>query len=227
MVAVSLKMPTTPPPPASGDRARTRMLNALQERGITDPRVLEVMGSIPRHDFVDEALSGHAYGDATLPIGEGQTLSQPYTVARMSQALGLGYGMHVLEIGTGSGYQTAVLSAMCRRVYTVERIPTLAQTARMRLENMGISNVRYRVGDGTLGWPEPRPFERIIVTAGAPAVPERLMRQLEIGGQMIIPEGGKANQQMIRIHRTGQESWHREVLEACRFVPLVGQQGWE
>ncbi|WP_041641717.1 protein-L-isoaspartate(D-aspartate) O-methyltransferase [Magnetococcus marinus] len=210
-----------------GERARTRMLLALQSRGIHDPRVLEVMGALPRHDFVDEALAGHAYGDATLPIGEGQTLSQPYTVARMSQALELGYGMHVLEIGTGSGYQTAVLAALCRRVYTVERIPSLALLARERLERMGITNVRYRVGDGTLGWPEPRPFERIIVTAGAPATPERLKRQLEIGGRMIIPEGGKLNQQLICIQRTGPESWQRDVLEACRFVPLVGQQGWE
>ncbi len=208
-------------------RARKKMVRELLvNQGIHDNRVLTVMGSVPRHLFVDEALAWEAYGDATLPIGDGQTLSQPYTVARMTEALGLTGDEEVLEIGTGSGYQTSVLSGLCRKVFTVERLSALAETARRRLRRLGFHNVVYRIGDGTLGWPENRRFDRILVTAGTPVVPENLTGQLAFGGSMLIPEGDKESQNMIRLTRKDEETVNREVLETCRFVPLVGEQGW-
>ena len=184
------------------------------------------MGDLPRHLFVDEALAGRAYGNATLPIGKGQTLSQPYTVARMTEALELTGDEEVLEIGTGSGYQTSVLAGLSRKVFTVERIAALADAARQRLRRMGFHNVVYRIGDGSLGWPEPRLFDRILVTAGTPVIPENLIGQLAVGGSLLIPEGDEHSQYLIRITRKEAEGIHREVLEACRFVPLVGEQGW-
>ena len=208
-------------------RARQKMVRELLEaQGIRDPRVLAVMGRVPRHLFVDEALAWEAYGDATLPIGEGQTLSQPYTVARMTEALGLTGDEEVLEIGTGSGYQTSVLAGLCRKVFTIERLPALAENARKRLRRLGFHNVVYRIGDGTLGWPEARRFDRILVTAGTPLVPESLTGQLAVGGSMLVPEGGKEHQSMLRLIRRDEEVVDRENLEPCRFVPLVGAQGW-
>ena len=208
-------------------RARQKMVRELLEaQGIRDPRVLAVMGRVPRHLFVDEALAWEAYGDATLPIGEGQTLSQPYTVARMTEALGLTGDEEVLEIGTGSGYQTSVLAGLCRKVFTIERLPALAENARKRLRRLGFHNVVYRIGDGTLGWPEARRFDRILVTAGTPLVPENLTGQLAVGGSMLVPEGGKEHQSMLRLIRRDEEVVDRENLEPCRFVPLVGAQGW-
>ncbi|MBF0624690.1 MAG: protein-L-isoaspartate(D-aspartate) O-methyltransferase [Magnetococcales bacterium] len=208
------------------DRARERMVREfLEARGIRNPRVLEVMRHLPRHMFVDEALAERAYSDSTLPIGCGQTLSQPYTVARMTEALELTGAEEVLEIGTGSGYQTAVLARLCRRVYTVERLPELARSARLRLQALGIHNVSYHIGDGSLGWPQPREFHRILVTAGAPAAPATLARQLAPGGAMVLPEGTRQRQELIRSRRRGPGEI-REVLESCRFVPLVGAHGW-
>jgi protein-L-isoaspartate(D-aspartate) O-methyltransferase len=195
-------------------------------RGITDGRVLAVMSSLPRHLFVGEALAGHAYGDAALPIGEGQTISQPYIVARMTDMLALTGSEDVLEIGTGSGYQTAVLARLCRRVFTIERLPALSDQARRRLlREMKIYNVLYRIGDGTLGWPEARTFDRILVTAGAPSVPEPLLRQLAVGGMLVIPQGPLEAQRLVRITRSAA-GYQREVLDACRFVPLIGEQAW-
>lgn len=208
-------------------RARQKMVQEqLVNQHIRDPRILRVMGGVPRHLFVDEALAGRAYGNATLPIGNGQTLSQPYTVARMTEALSLTGSEEVLEIGTGSGYQTAVLARLCHKVYTIERIVALADTARQRLRRLGFHNVIYRVGDGTLGWPEPRRFDRILVAAGTPVIPENLTNQLAVGGSLLIPEGDEQIQYLIRLIRTDEETIGREVLEACRFVPLVGEQGW-
>ncbi|MBF0426806.1 MAG: protein-L-isoaspartate(D-aspartate) O-methyltransferase [Magnetococcales bacterium] len=198
----------------------------LVARGVCDPRVLVAMRAVPRHFFVDEALEDRAYGDINLPIGEGQTLSRPYTVARMTEALCLTGRESVLEIGTGSGYQTAVLARLCRHVSTIERVPELADLARERLGRLGVHNVAFRVGDGTLGWSGGGGFERILVTAGAPDVPAPLLRQLSPDGVMVIPAGGRAGQQLLRVtNQAGGDV--REVLEACRFVPLVGAQGWQ
>ncbi|MBF0155152.1 MAG: protein-L-isoaspartate(D-aspartate) O-methyltransferase [Magnetococcales bacterium] len=198
----------------------------LEERGIRDPHVLAAMRRVPRHFFVDEALEDRAYGDVNLPIGDGQTLSRPYTVARMTEALHLTGQETVLEIGTGSGYQTAVLARLCRRVSTIERLPELADLARWRLREIGQHNVAFMVGDGTLGWPEDERFDRILVTAGAPEVPPTLLQQLLPDGVMVIPTGSRMNQNLLRVvnHRHGEI---RETLEACRFVPLVGAQGWQ
>lgn len=208
-------------------RARQKMVQEqLVNQHIRDPRLLRVMEGVPRHLFVDEALAGRAYGNATLPIGNGQTLSQPYTVARMTEALSLTGTEEVLEIGTGSGYQTAVLARLSHKVYTIERILSLADMARQRLRRLGFHNVIYRVGDGTLGWPEPRRFDRILVAAGTPVIPENLTNQLAVGGSLLIPEGSEEIQYLIRLIRTDEETICREVLEACRFVPLVGEQGW-
>jgi protein-L-isoaspartate(D-aspartate) O-methyltransferase len=208
-------------------RARERMVREqLIKRGIEDPRVLAVMRAVLRHLYVDEALAGRAYSDATLPIGEGQTLSQPFIVARMTEALQLTGSEEVLEIGTGSGYQTSVLAGLCQRVYTIERHPKLADKARRRLRQLNIHNVIYRTGDGTLGWPEPRQFDRILVTAGAPVIPESFVDQLAVGGFLLIPEGGKESQELVRVIKQENNQIKREVLELCRFVPLVGEKGW-
>lgn len=215
-----------------GDRARERLMRELSElRGIKDTRVLEAMRKVPRHSFVDEGLAGHAYGYANLPIGEGQTLSQPYTVARMTEALGLRGEEEVLEIGTGSGYHTAILAELCRKVHTVERLPQLADLARKRLRRLSYRNVVFRVGDGSRGWPEERQFDRILVTAGSPAIPRELIRQLAPNGILVAPEGNLEEQLIIKLTRSGhggrEGTLVREVLEACRFVPLVGESGWK
>lgn len=208
-------------------RARQQMVREqLENHGIHCPRVLKIMGDLPRHLFVDEALAGRAYGNATLPIGKGQTLSQPYTVARMTEALKLNGDEEVLEIGTGSGYQTSVLAELSRKVFTIERIAALGNVARRRLRRMGFLNIVYHIGDGTLGWPEERIFDHILVAAGTPVIPENLIRQLAINGSLLIPEGNEHAQHLIRITRKEGETVHRQVLEACRFVPLVGEQGW-
>ncbi|MBF0193158.1 MAG: protein-L-isoaspartate(D-aspartate) O-methyltransferase [Magnetococcales bacterium] len=209
------------------NRSRERMVQTqLVQRGINDSRVLTVMRGILRHLFVDEALAGRAYSDAALPIGEGQTISQPFIVARMTESLQLLGDEEVLEIGTGSGYQTAVLAGLCKKVYTIERHTKLADKARRKLRNLNIHNVVYRTGDGTLGWPEPRLFDRILVTAGAPVVPESLIDQLSVGGFLLIPEGGAEIQELVRLIKQEDGSIKREILEMCRFVPLVGAKGW-
>ncbi|MBF0271665.1 MAG: protein-L-isoaspartate(D-aspartate) O-methyltransferase [Magnetococcales bacterium] len=209
-------------------RARDRMVRELlQNHGIDDPRVIAVMRETLRHLFVEEALASRAYGDENLPIGEGQTLSQPYTVARMSQALRLTGQEEVLEIGTGSGYQTAILSKLSHKVYTIERLPSLADSARKRLRRLGFHNVVCRVGDGSLGWPEERLFERVIITAGTPITPENVLRQLAPNGVLVAPEGSRSAQNLIRIIRLADGALQRETLEPCCFVPLVGAQGWK
>lgn len=212
----------------SGDYAiaRERMVaEHLRGRGIRDERVLAAMGRIPRHRFVEEALAGHAYRGGALPIGEAQSLSRPYMVARMSEALVLRGGERVLEVGTGSGYQTAVLAELSRKVYSLERVRSLVDRARRRLEDLGYYNIRVRVGDGSLGWPEEAPFDAILVTAGAPRIPEQLVAQLASGGRLVIPEGGPDSQMLRRITRE-DDRLHVEDLTACSFVKLLGAGAW-
>jgi protein-L-isoaspartate(D-aspartate) O-methyltransferase len=195
-------------------------------RGITTPHLLEVLLKIPRHLFVQEAMAVQAYSDGPLPIGEKQTISQPYMVALMTDLLELGNKDHVLEIGTGSGYQTAILASLVRRVWTIERIRPLAMQARKILDSLHLLNVNIKVGDGTLGWPEEGPFDAILVTAGAPAIPETLAAQLAPGGRMVIPVGDESSQTLVRIRKAPDGTLTQETGIGCRFVPLIGQQGW-
>jgi protein-L-isoaspartate(D-aspartate) O-methyltransferase len=208
-------------------RERERMVDEqLARRGITDARVLDAMRRIPRHRFVEEGLAHSAYEDHPLPIGEGQTISQPYIVALMTSLLELTGQEKVLEVGTGSGYQTAVLGALARRVCSIERLPRLAERARAMLESLGVSNVWIRVGNGALGWPDEAPFDRILVAAGGPTVPPPLMEQLGEGGRMILPVGSAEDQVLTVVERTGGETRSREMGE-CKFVKLVGKYAWE
>jgi protein-L-isoaspartate(D-aspartate) O-methyltransferase len=212
---------------AAFERERTRMVeDQLARRGIADERVLDVMRRVPRHLFVEEALRDRAYGDHALPIGEEQTISQPYIVALMSALLELHGTEKVLEIGTGSGYQTAVLAALARRVCSIERLPRLAQRARALLEGLGVSNVWIRVGNGTLGWPDEAPFDRILVAAGGPAVPPPLFDQLAPGGRMVLPLGDMESQTLTVVENAGgtmKLTSHGD----CKFVRLVGKYAWE
>lgn len=207
--------------------ARDRMVkNHLIPRGISDRRVLEVMGKVHRHRFVEEALRGEAYNDHPLPIGNSQTISQPYIVALMTQALDLTGKEKTLEIGTGSGYQTAILSQLSAEVYTVERIQPLLDKARRVLEDLGYTNIYYKASDGTLGWEENAPYDAIIVTAGAPKVPEPLLEQLSEEGRVVIPVGDRYTQELIKVtKKTG--AFTRKGLGGCRFVDLVGTHGWK
>jgi protein-L-isoaspartate(D-aspartate) O-methyltransferase len=203
-------------------RTRERLMRRLIEAGIRDDEVLELMRRIPRHLFVDEALASRAYEDSALPIGHGQTISQPYTVARMTQAL-LEHRRPdtVLEIGTGSGFQTAVLASLVRRVYSVERVEALLEDARFRLRKLKLRNVRFRHGDGALGWPEYAPFDGIMVTAAPAGIPRVLVNQLAPGGCMVLPIGHGTQQVLVRV--TGTESgYSHEILEPVTFVPLLG-----
>lgn len=210
------------------DISRKRMVQEqVVNRGITNPRLLETLLKIPRHLFVQEAMAAQAYSDGPLPIGEKQTISQPYMVALMTDLLELTDNDHVLEIGTGSGYQTAVLASLVRRVWTIERIRPLAMQARKVLDSLHLLNVNIKVGDGTLGWPEEGPFDAILVTAGAPAVPETLAAQLAPGGRLVIPVGDEASQILLRIRKETDGTLTRESSVGCRFVPLIGQQGWQ
>ncbi len=210
------------------DISRKRMVQEqVISRGITTPRLIETLLKIPRHLFVQEAMAAQAYSDSALPIGEKQTISQPYMVALMTDQLELTGHEHVLEIGTGSGYQTAVLASLARRVYTIERIRPLAMQARKILDTLHLLNINMKVADGTLGWPEEAPFDAIIVTAGAPAVPETLAAQLAPGGRLIIPVGDASNQTLIRIRKFADGTLSHESGTGCRFVPLIGQQGWQ
>lgn len=197
----------------------------LHRRGIHDPRVLRIMAAVPRHLFVDPTFVGRAYSDHALPIGQDQTISQPYMVALMTQALGLEGEEKILEVGTGSGYQTALLAELADRVFTIERIPEIGIAARERLAAMGYSNVIYRIGDGTVGWREMSPFDRVIVTAGGPQIPPFLEEQLRVGGWGIVPVGDASNQSLVRVTRT-PSGLHEEVLCSCTFVPLIGKEGW-
>ena len=208
--------------------ARERMVaDQLRARGITDPRVLTAMGRVPRHRFVEEALAARAYGDYPLPIGEKQTISQPYMVALMTQALELVGGERVLEVGTGSGYQTAILAELATKVYSVERIRSLADRARAILEELGYYNVLIRVGDGTLGWREEAPFDAVLVTAAAPEVPAPLVEQLKAGGRLVIPVGGSTAQVLKCLVKEPDGLVRESELVGCVFVKLVGEQGWQ
>ena len=203
-------------------RSRERLVQRLMDSGIADVRVLETMRQLPRHLFVDEALASHAYDDSALPIGHGQTISQPYTVARMTEALLASGGCStVLEIGTGSGFQTAVLASLVRRVYSVERMSVLWQRADARLRALCLRNVRLRYGDGNFGWSEYAPFEGILVTAAANGVPRLLAEQLALGGRMVVPINRGKEQLLLRLTRTSVGFRH-EVLEPVTFVPLLG-----
>jgi len=197
----------------------------LRARGIQDVRVLRLMAAVPRHLFVDPTFASRAYSDHALPIGQEQTISQPYMVALMTQSLDLEGDEKVLEIGTGSGYQTAMLAELADRVFTIERIPEIGIAARERLTQMGYSNVIFRIGDGSMGWREMSPFDRVIVTAGAPHIPSFLEEQLRVGGWGIVPVGDASNQSLVRVTRTGK-GLTEEVLCSCTFVPLIGREGW-
>ena len=206
--------------------ARRRMVQEqLAARGIGDQRLLQAMQEVPRHLFVDEALWSQAYNDHPLSIGEGQTISQPYMVALMTDALGLTGREKVLEIGTGSGYQTAILAKLCDWVYSVERILTLSRQAQRVLEQVGVFSVNLIVGDGTKGYPAEAPFDGIMVTAGAPQVPLPLLAQLKEGGRLVVPVGDKHIQTLMRLTRRGEE-YISEDLGGCRFVNLIGEHGW-
>ncbi len=207
-------------------QARRRMVQEqLAARGIHDRRVLHAMSAVPRHLFVPPSERAAAYEDRALALPRGQTISQPYMVATMTEALAPEPNDRVLEIGTGSGYQTAVLAELAREVYTVERDPELALDARELLEELGYGNVRYLVGDGTLGWASQAPYDGIIVTAGAPAPPRELQAQLRDGGRLIIPIGTRDEQELYRVTRRGDD-YPMEWITSCRFVPLVGEEGW-
>ena len=196
-------------------------------RGIKDAAVLRAMREVPREAFIAPELAAHAYADHPLPIEEEQTISQPYIVAYMTEALELTPGDRVLEIGTGSGYAAAVLSRIAATVYTVERLGRLADNARERLTELGYRNIVVHEGDGTLGWPEHAPYDAIVVTAGAPKLPEPLLEQLSLGGRLVIPIGPTSYLQMlIRVRRRGENDYHSEELCPVRFVPLIGVAGW-
>ncbi len=201
------------------------MLERLAESGIANARVLDAFGQVPRHVLIPEALHSQAYQDAALPIGEGQTISAPGIVAAMTQALELGGHELVLEIGTGSGYQAAVLSSLAAQVISVERLPGLAARARSALDSLGITNVVVHLGDGSRGRPQEAPFGAILVTAGAPDIPPPLIEQLAPGGRLVAPVGDRETQELIRVRRT-EDGVHRESLGRCRFVDLVGEHGW-
>jgi len=206
--------------------ARKRMVAELVKRGITDQRVIGAMLEIPRHIFVEEAMAAQAYSDSSLPIGEKQTISQPYIVARMTQMLELTGREKVLELGTGSGYQAAVLATLADRVYTVERIRPLALKARRALDSLGLLNVNLRIGDGTDGWEEEAPFDAILVTAGAPYVPECLIDQLAPGGRLVIPVGDRSDQRLVLVRKGSDGSVEKRESDGCRFVRLIGKNGW-
>jgi len=201
------------------------MVEELRRLGVRDERVLRVMQEVPRHLFVPEHIQHLAYEDTPLPIGQGQTISQPYIVALMTEALSLRGGEKVLEIGTGSGYQTAILAELAGEVFSIERIPALAEEARRRLALLGYGNVNVRVGDGTLGWPEEAPFDRIIVTGGLPDLPDTLWEQLAEGGRLVAPIGGRYDQYLwVYVKEGGRR--RRRALCPCTFVPIIGARGW-
>jgi len=209
------------------ENARKRMIESqIVARGINDSRLIDAMMKIPRHIFVEEAMAAQAYSDSALPIGEKQTISQPYMVALMTEMLHLTGTEKVLEIGTGSGYQTAILARLAARVYTIERIRTLALKARKALDSLGLLNINLRIEDGTCCWEAEAPFDAIVVTAGAPDVPRHLIDQLDIGGRVVIPIGNQSEQLLVRFTKGADGSVTREESVTCRFVKLIGQFGW-
>jgi protein-L-isoaspartate(D-aspartate) O-methyltransferase len=207
--------------------ARRKMVQEqLVARGIKDKRVLDAMLKVPRHLFMEEGLWHQAYGDFPLPIGEGQTISQPYIVALMTESLNLKGDEKVLEIGTGSGYQAAVLAELPTHVFSIERISTIASKARRILDELGYARVLIRVSDGTYGWREEAPFAGIIVTAGAPEIPTSLLEQLEVGGRLIIPVGDEYSQTLLKVVKK-EKGYKEEDLGGVRFVKLIGEHGWK
>ena len=208
-------------------KARDRMVETqLVSRGIQDPRVLEAMRKVPRHKFVDEALKDQAYNDHPIPIGDKQTISQPYIVALMTEILKLQGNEKVLEIGTGSGYQAAILAELADRVFSIERFANLAYRANQTLQKLGYKNIIVRVADGTLGWPDEAPFDAIMVTAGAPKIPQPLIDQLAMGGRLVVPVGDRLSQELFLAER-GAEGIKKTNLGGVRFVDLVGKWGWQ
>jgi protein-L-isoaspartate(D-aspartate) O-methyltransferase len=201
------------------------VLTQLERRGLHDERVLNAMRKVKRHHFVEPAFRDRAYDDTPLPIDEGQTISQPYVVARMTDLLDIQPSDKVLEIGTGSGYQAAVLAELCHKVYSIERHMSLLQKARAALDEQGYSNVVLKQGDGTIGWTEFAPFDKIIITAAAPKFPRTLFNQLKDGGLMVFPMGEKRTQDLVLVQRSGEEAMMKEVGQVA-FVPLVGREGW-
>lgn len=210
--------------------ARDRMVREqVEARGIRDARTLQALRTVPRHRFVDPALAASAYGDHPLPIGHGQTISQPYMVGLMTELAELGADARVLEIGTGSGYQAAVLSRLCQVVFTIERLAPLALAAQYRFRDLAYDNIVVRIGDGTLGWRRFAPFHAILVTAGAPEPPPTLIEQLRPGGRLLVPSGSRASQQLAVLERGEEESGggvSRSWSVPCTFVPLIGREGW-
>lgn len=207
---------------------RQRMITALKDNGITDARVLAAMSHIPREEFLTKAMKAEAYDNAALPIGEKQTISQPMVVARMTEALELDAGHRVLEIGTGCGYQTAILCKLARRVFSVERLKGLSESATQRLTRMGYHNFVTMVGDGTRGWPQQAPFERIIVTAAGPYVPTSLIEQLAPGGVLIMPVGEQtSSQKLVQVRKDAEGNVTEKALALVQFVPLIGVEGVE
>ncbi len=206
---------------------RDRMIARLREHyGIRDERVLEAMRSVPRHAFVPEALQSRAYGDHALPINANQTISQPFIVARMTELLDIGEDNRVLEIGAGSGYQTAVLARIARQVFAIDRIAELAREAQTRIRELGIYNATVKCFDGTLGWAAHSPYDAILVAAGGPTVPQPLVAQLKIGGRLVVPVGDSRDaQRLIRVIKT-ESGYQEEDHGGCAFVPLIGQHGW-
>lgn len=214
----------------SFQRERDRMVEVhIAGRGIRDERVLRAMRTVPRERFVDEHLAPFAYDDAPLPIGAGQTISQPFMVACMVQAAAIEPGDAVLEVGTGSGYAAAVLAEIAARVHSIERLGALTQAARARLDALAYGNIHLRTGDGTLGWPEAGPFDAILVAAAGPELPLPLKQQLRVGGRLLMPLDFGARgttQQLLRVVRRGEDEFEQEVLGGVAFVPLIGRHGW-
>ena len=214
---------------APGDRyaaPRRRMVERLARAGVRDSRVLAALAAVPRHELLPTALAGQAYRDAALPIGGGQTISAPGVVAAMTAALELAGGETVLEVGTGSGYQAAILARLAARVISVERLPRLAAQARRTLDRLGVTNVVVYLGDGSRGRPGDAPFDAIVVTAGGPEVPGPLLEQLAVGGRLVGPFGGREEQRLLRIRKRGAQRFEREWIGRARFVDLVGEHGW-
>jgi protein-L-isoaspartate(D-aspartate) O-methyltransferase len=205
---------------------RRRLVDTLADKGIEDKRVLDAFNTVPRHVFVDTALEDRAYKDTALPIGKEQTISQPYTVARQTELLEVKPGEKVLEIGTGSGYQAAILCELGAEVYTVERHRELYQRARSILRELGYS-IRFKLGDGTMGWSAYAPYDAIVVTAGAPVVPDDLVDQLALNGRLVVPVGDDQKQEMIRIIKIRKDEFEEERYSDFKFVPLIGKKGWQ
>jgi protein-L-isoaspartate(D-aspartate) O-methyltransferase len=207
------------------DTAEAMVATQLARRGISNPQLLDAFIQVDRRKFVPEAYLDRAYADSPLPIGDGQTISQPYIVALMAESLELGPEDRVLEIGTGSGYAAAIMSRLCREVFSVERLDRLAQEARERLETLGYDHIHVRCGDGTLGWPEHAPYDAITVAAGGPRIPEALLAQLAPRGRLVMPVGPDSDQILTRVLRLADSEFRYEALSPVRFVPLIGEQG--